>query len=519
MPRMKPLLAAPGTNASPDTGLGRAPDASTDARLLVITADGTNTAFDAIRMTLDYLGTPYDVLNATSGPTLTADMLSSGARGKYQGIFLDEGDLPTSGGSAFSDAEWMTLASYEATFGVRRVSLYTSPTASYGLSGNVGVDPAATPISARCTTAGAAAFVGANCAQPVTIDLGYAYPAQPIDSATIPLLSDAAGNVYAATRTYGDGRETLALTFAQAWYAVFSLELAYGLVSWVTRGLFVGERHVYASPQIDDLFLASTIYTGGTYRITAADMQALADWQSGWRARPVADDLRLSWAVNGSGSAAIPNDPLTAKAVALGSTFAWINHTWDHPVLDDLTYAKVFSEFMQNDAYLRGLGLAPYATANAVTPGISGLGSVNAMQAIFDFGIRQIVSDTSVAGQDNPSPNAGIKNALFPGVLEIPRIPSELYFNVSQPAEWIAEYNVIQSATASYGDIIASQSTALLRYLMLGENDPWMFHQANTRDNGGGHSLLQAARRRSPSPRSPPRRTIADPWPPGFSCT
>ena len=96
------------------------------------------------------------------------------------------------------------------------------------------------------------------------------------------------------------------------------LQLAYGLVSWATRGLFVGERHVYAVPQIDDLFLASTIYTGGTYRITDADMQALADWQAQARTRPLAASLRLSWAANGSGSQSRPGDPLTAKAVALG---------------------------------------------------------------------------------------------------------------------------------------------------------------------------------------------------------
>ena len=54
-------------------------------------------------------------------------------------------------------------------------------------------------------------------------------------------------------------------------------------MSWATRGLFIGERHVYLCAQIDDLFLASAHLpgTGVTYRITDADMQALADWQSG----------------------------------------------------------------------------------------------------------------------------------------------------------------------------------------------------------------------------------------------
>ena len=62
------------------------------------------------------------------------------------------------------------------------------------------------------------------------------------------------------------------------------------------------------------------------------------------------------------------------------------------------------------------------------------------MRAAYDVGIRQLVSDTTIAGQDNPSPNAGYYNAQVPGLLSIPRRATELYFNVSQPAEWIAEY-------------------------------------------------------------------------------
>ena len=98
-----------------------------DARILVVTADGTDGALAAIRWTLQYLGTPFDVLDATPDPPLTADRLANGAHGKYQAIFLDLGGLETSGGSAFTTDEWTTLANYEAQFGVRRVALYTSP--------------------------------------------------------------------------------------------------------------------------------------------------------------------------------------------------------------------------------------------------------------------------------------------------------------------------------------------------------------------------------------------------------
>ena len=373
------------------------------------------------------------------------------------------------------------------------MALYTSPSASYGFVDNdVGVDPTTSPISATCTAAGKALFIGTNCANPVVISQGYTYPTTAADSATVPLLVDASGNVYAATRKYPDGREALALTFGQAPNYVSYLELAYGLVSWATHGLFVGERHVYAMPQIDDLFLSSAIYTGGVYRITDADMQAFADWQTAKRANPLTAGFRAAWAVNGAGSSSRPGDPLTAKAVALGPTFEWINHTWDHPVLDTLSYADALTEFMKNDQYLRALGLMPYQTINAVTPNISGLTSPDAMRAIHDSGIQQIVSDTSVQGENSPTPNAGIWNALQPSVLEIPRKPTNLYFNVSQPAEWIPEYEVLQSvASIDYPTVQGAQSDELFKLMLNGSNDPWMFHQANTRDyDGAGHSLL-----------------------------
>ncbi|HSY39891.1 MAG TPA: hypothetical protein VLA79_10195 [Polyangia bacterium] len=469
--------------------------AEVDARALVITAQGTDAAFTAITSTLQYLGAPYDVLNATSGPALTADSLATGAHGKYDAVFLDLGGLQVSGGSAFTTDEWTALQNYEAAFNVRRVSLYTSPSAMYDLADNGQIDPTQTPVTLTCTGAAGPVFVGTNCANPIVMTDGWVYPATVTATAdtVTPLLVDASGNVYGVVVNYADGREALALTFAQAPYLTPYLQLAYGLVSWATRGLFVGERHVYAVPQIDDFFLASAIYTGGTYRITDADLQSLADWQNLTRTQPLTAGFRLAWAVNGQGSQSMPGDPLTAKALVLGPTFSWINHSWDHPILDGLSYSDVLTEFTRNDTFIRGLGLMPYATANVVTPSISGLASADAMQAIHDVGIRQLVSDTSEPGQNNPSPNAGLWNALQPSVLEIPRIPTNLDYDVSQPSEWIPEYEatVTGGAAVDYPTMIDKTSDDLLQDLLCGNNDPWMFHQANTRDyDGAGHSLL-----------------------------
>jgi len=215
---MTPLTPAP--DAPPAAGaapaeLSLAANVTVDARVLIITADGTDAAFPAIESALGNLGTPYDVLNATTGPALTAASLAAGDHGKYQAVFLDVGDLSVHGASAFSNDEWATLAAYEARFGVRRVAAYAYPTSAYGLvpTGH-SFDPSNSPITTHCTDAGATAFVGVNCANPITIDAGWVYPAQAANAQTIPLLTDDAGNVYAATTISADGREALVLTFA-----------------------------------------------------------------------------------------------------------------------------------------------------------------------------------------------------------------------------------------------------------------------------------------------------------------
>jgi hypothetical protein len=489
---MRPLSPAPDTDPSPDTGLARAEDVSVDARLLVITADGTDAAFGAITDVLGMLGTPFDVLNATTGPTLTADVLAVGDHGRYYGIILDDGDLVAGNLSAFSNQEWMTLASYEARFGVRRVVMYAYPTDDYGLTSTGGFDVSTRPITALCTVAGDKVFVGANCAAPVAIEDGWAYSSQPIDAATVPLLIDGAGAVYAATRGYPDGREALVLTFAQSATALHTLQLGYGIVNWVTRGLFVGERHVYLSPQIDDLFLASQLYPSGTYRITGGDLQAFADWQNARRADPLTAAFRSAFAFNAFGAKPPGRDSLTDKALELGPSFDWINHTWDHTEMDAMSYTDAFEEFTRNNQYGLGSGLSRFSVENLVTPSISGLGNAEVMRAAYDVGIRQVVSDASARCQDNPTPNTGYYNALVPALLQIPRRPTDLYFNVSLPAEWIAEYEMLHSEAVSYEQIIETESASQVRHMLRGDNDPWMFHQANLRDLGAGQSLITA---------------------------
>ena len=129
-----------------------------------------------------------------------------------------------------------------------------------------------------------------------------------------------------------------------------------------------------------------------------------------------------------------------------------------------------------------------------MTPEISGLLNPNVMRAAKDIGVKYMVSDTSRAGWNNPRPNIGIYSTLEPSILFIPRRPTNLFYNVAVPARWVSEYNSIYAAfwgrNLTYSEILDKESQFLLFYMLRGDIDPQMYHQANMRAYDGAHSLL-----------------------------
>ena len=519
--RSRPLVVPPGippvSAERMATVAPNCPSRTIDLRILVLDADGTDPALTAIGQVLDYLGTPYTVLSAAPVPSdpsidrLVAE-LASGCHGFYQGVILSTGELAYFDGStwvsALTPTEWQTLWSYEASFGIRQLSWYTFPTAAYGFQPPTfsGV----TPISAQHTPMGRTVFSYANGDNPLTIRDAWAYLARPLDANTIPLLIDGAGNALGAVRTYPDGRQNLALTFDSNPYLLHTLVLSFGLVNWVTKGLFLGERHVYLSTQVDDLLIDSNIWppgtpcgtdpetTGVTYRLTGADLQAVVSWQQAKQAQPTTRDFRLDLAYNGVGVTGIYNpDTLTPAVRQHQGRFKWISHTYDHEDLDSVNEIVSRFELEENDQIARppNMGFTTYNRQPLVTPGISGLENPLFLRVARDFGVRFVVSDTSRGpGHDSPSPNAGNYNALQPEILMIPRRPSNLFYNVSDPSQWVAEFNCIYRGffgrDLTHTQIVDFESQVLLTYLLTGDIAPLMFHQANLRAYAPNTTLL-----------------------------
>lgn len=522
------------------------------ARLLVISGNGAeqydfasnsacspNPCKGAIQTYLDELGVPYDTMIASQvDPATLADTLGlNGSTGNYDGIILATGDLgyTNSSGSyvsGFNADEWQTLWAYEAKFGVRQVTSDTAPVAAPDSYGLTSVGAGTDPVTATLTAAGKQVFSYLNPDVQISNDGAYTYLATTSDPSVTPLLTTSDGYVIASTRTYSDGRENLAVTWGNAPWLLHTKLLSYGIVNWVTDGVFLGSRHVTMDAEIDDLLIDGDLWDptthteladdapGGTDRMTAADFSNLASWQNGIRsANPNLSQFRLEFAFNGEGafgdppaydkldgSASVyPNDDLTPAVVAGQSNFCFVNHTYTHANLDSISYADAITEIQDNQKSARALGLGCYDDSEFVQPDISGLANANFLSAAWDSGIRTMVTDTSQPGWNNPTPNAGfVLGTADKPLLAIPRHPTNLFWNLETKEQWVDEYNwtfcLCSPSTSpwkfwpvnqTYDQIIDHESDFLLGYLLTWDIDPWMFHQLNAiQYDDAGHTLL-----------------------------
>ncbi len=512
---------AQGSTTVPACGIG--------LRLLVVSADGTEAALPAIESSLRYLGTPYTLHIATQNPNgLTPESLMDGCKARYNGIILTTASLAyspdggTTWASALTPAEFLALELYERTYGVRQVTWFTFPTPDLGFEWGVGIDTTSSPLGVTLSSAGQAAFPYINNGpslvgslvkklkdllsfKPLEIRSAFAYLAKPLDASNQTLLGDVLGNALIAVKTYPDGRQNLAMTFDTNQYLLHNQLFSYGVINWVTKGLFIGEKKIYMSPQIDDVFIPDSRWTSATpcgtpvgatgveLRITASDWNAVRDWQDHKRGQPNTGNLRLTVAFNGVG-AENKREALTKAARQHEEDFYWVNHTYDHALLDAVDTTKATWEIMENNRVAGELGLSRWNAKNIVTPEISGLTNPAFLQAAYAAGIRFLVSDTSKPGYNNPSPNTGIVNAIEPRLFMIPRRPSNMFFNVATPSDWTSEYNCMYEGywgkQLSYEEMLDVESQQLLTYMLRGDMDPWMFHQTNLKVHTSGRTLL-----------------------------
>jgi hypothetical protein len=349
-----------------------------------------------------------------------------------------------------------------------------------------------------------------------------------------PLLVDAADadSVLISRVSYEDGREVLLCTVSNAEFLLHSQVLAYEFVNFATSGLFIGARHVYLSIHNDDLFLPDDLWDTAaldnfpedvaSYRWTAEEVPRVVAAQAAFRERhPLAQQLMLELAFNGVGSN-LQSDPLTQAVVANAANFGFINHTFQALQMDRLCnddgsdcaptdYATAFAEIADNAQRWAELGLPDpeLALVSLLTDSHSGLAdrlgtddpsddipfpagfNQEFGRAVEALGVRLLAADASRENQTSIQRVPGREIAI------LPRYPTSVFYNVTNPAELESEYNYIFHGSylaagvdpcgepdaicepRSYDEILDAEADTALRHMLSSQPFPHYFHQSN----------------------------------------
>ncbi|HHO55524.1 MAG TPA: hypothetical protein ENK21_03980 [Trueperaceae bacterium] len=541
-----------------------APTGKLEMKILIISAVDDDSDLNAAKSMLDEIGIPYDVLIAKDQNLTTTKLAKTNGDGNYYGIILAEGGLQyESNGtypSALSNAEWSLLHQYERDYKVRQLTMYTNGVVwangslieDYGLRvkapyPNDHVDTTNQAYNVKFTSAGKNVF--SNLKPNVTIPIRYAYTyLTKLDSSggitATPLIKDNAGNILAASSTTADGRERLALTFANNPYVIHAKVLSLDLVRWLTKGVYLGDKQFYFGLDQDDWFLPSESWDAnvgginGEYRLNAHDAKNTAKQVEIIKnrysfVRNSHYPFRYTMAFNASGSdPRAPKscnenvssvDPLSSMTKCIKDSFYWVNHTWSHEYMDWTNFWESYKQIYWNQyaAYywfgFNSNNRMDFSTL--VTGDISGLGWFNPagpddpgpkqdlglnrsnrrfLRAAKYRGIRYVAGNMSVKSLEPDCKGCGIYHPLEKSILIVPRWPTNVFYSVNTPWDAMDAYNRIYGPNGSkpffdhdlsYQEFLDFEANIAFGHLLSGQQYSHYQHVGNLRDYGNGRSL------------------------------
>lgn len=212
--------------------------------ILVIAALADDPALIMAEESLNGASKSYKTLIATRETLSDKLLYDASGKGLFSAIILTEGNLAYHDGSgwrsAFDQEEWEKLWSYQKTFGVKQVSLYTYPGASpedYGLRLVQPIDTTLRPQPVMLTEQGKEILKPELEQFNVTGAYGYLSRLEPVAGVSnTPLIVDEKGNILAVYSSF-EGRERIALTMSQNRDAEHSKLLFNALINWLSLPL------------------------------------------------------------------------------------------------------------------------------------------------------------------------------------------------------------------------------------------------------------------------------------------
>jgi hypothetical protein len=479
------------------------PNQRTELRVLLLSATGNEPTTGAWEAELQREGVPYDkkvaVADAPYAANTFADTLADGTpHAKYQAVIVAIGGLVYQNDagnyvSALSSDEWAALADFEARYGIRQITAFTYPTPEYGLntptvSGDLG------GVTGNLTSAGQVVFPYLKGQVP--IDNGaYGYQAQPVAGANFQtLVSGPNGSALVGINNRPDGGQELVETVDSNAYQLHSQLLRHGMLSWVTRGVYIGAERNYLSYHVDDIFLSSDRWDTATnqetevkpVRMTQQDVSRAVKWSN-------TTGIKLDLLFNASGSGAFggSRDKLTQALVSNKKSFTWVNHTWTGEPNNDTDYAHVVDDITRNIDWANAQGITIDPT-ELVFDQHSGYNNPNVFPALQATGVQWVGDDASRFFAQRP----------WGPALSVPRYPSNIYYNASTQTQMLDEYNYlylppqlggscVDSATttcfskpATWSDYVNREASTMLRHVLGNDPRPHYVHQANLADDG-----------------------------------
>ncbi|MCX4630255.1 hypothetical protein [Streptomyces sp. NBC_01443] len=517
--------------------------------LKVLVVDDGGSSVEAITAELRDTGVPYTrvLLGGSGRPVINAAFLSDTVdgrpRAKYQGVVLPN-ENPFGEGSA----EMAALTAYETTYNIRQVDAYTWAHPGVGLeyTDNGGFSGQLDGTQAAVTAAGKAGPFNYLTGQvafednSTLIPESYGFMGKPRAGYTSYLDAPVASGRASLVGEYThDGRSELVVTFGYNQYQQQFRLLARGIVDWLTQGVHLGQSRSYFAVHVDDVFAPDARWSkdlnctpgdyacaGGegkesTIRMTAADAQYAAQWQTGKNFKL---DLLFNagageeWKAENGGT-----DALTAQLVADRAKYRWMNHTYTHPFLgcvqntatipwtctknsagaiNWMSRADISAQIRDNNNWAAAKGITTDRT-ELVTGEHSGLKTLP-QQAQDNPNLAGALADNGVkwAGSDNSREPA---QRAVGAALTVPRYPMNVYYNTGTNAEMADEYNWIYTSRAAGGSgvcednpatstclpaplntttgyldyIVPAEARTALRHVLANDPRPHYVHQSN----------------------------------------
>ena len=495
------LLVAVLAAAAPASADAALPNQRTDLKVLLLSATGNEPTTGAWETTFRREGVPFDekVVGLGHSPLTAgsfADTLSGGVpHAKYDAVVIATGGLVIQNDqgqyvSALSNDEWTALRSFEARYGIREVTAFAYPTPEFGLnyptaSGDL------SGVVGSLTSAGQLAFPYLN--GPVPIDQGaYGYQATPIDPASFKtLVTGPGGSSLLGVLTNPDGRQQMVSTVDSNQYQLHSMLTRHGMLSWATRGVFLGYERNYMTVHVDDVFLSSDHWEPATHsetelnpiRMTAKDVTRAKDWS-------IRNGFRLDLLINASGSD-VRGDQLTKELLRQKAYFGWVNHTYSGEPNDDTDYQHIVDDINQTIAWAQDNKVALDPT-ELVFDQHSGYNNPNTFPALQATGVKWIGDDASRFPVQRP----------WGPALSIPRHPSSIFYNVGTKAQMLDEYNyrylppslggncentsttTCFTQPRTWEQLLDSETKIMMSHVLGNDPGPHYVHQANLAQDG-----------------------------------